>query len=137
MTRYLAQTRDPKLVKSYGCLSFAKIMAKNIGKGISKNLSRKYNQKPPDHAKQSATDSFKTASKRAIQKAAEATGDLIGNKIAVAVAKSYNGKITKVSKNSQQRNSETVTNEHDKEIPKERHISPEKRKEIIDDSRLK
>ena len=67
----------------------------------------------------------------------EATGDLIGNKIAVAVAKSYDGKITKVSKNSQQHNSETVTNEHDKEIPKERHISPEKRKEIIDDSRLK
>ena len=48
--------------------------------------------------------------KKFIQKAAEATGDLIGNKIA--------NKITKLSKNSQQNNSETVTNEHDKEIPK-------------------
>ena len=38
-------------------------------------------------------------------------------------------KITKVSKNSLQNNSETVTNENDKEIPKEipkeRYISPE------------
>ena len=46
-------------------------------------------------------------------------------------------KITGVSKNSQQNNSETVTNEYDKEIPKERYISPEKRKEIIDNLRLK
>ena len=68
-------------------------------------------------------------SKRAIQKTAEATGDLIGNKIAT--------KITKVSKNSQQNNSETVTNEHDIEIPKERYISPEERQEIIDELRLK
>ena len=68
-------------------------------------------------------------SKRAIQKTAEATGDLIGNKIAT--------KITKVSKNPQQNNSETVTNEHDIEIPKERYISPEERQEIIDELRLK
>ena len=33
----------------------------------------------------------------------------------------------KVSKNSQQNNSETVTNEYDKEIPKERYISSEER----------
>ena len=46
-------------------------------------------------------------------------------------------KITKVSKNSQQNNSDTVTDEHDKEISKERYISPEKRQEIIDDLRLK
>ena len=67
------------------------------------------------------------------QKTAETTGDLIGNKITDAVlsdtlatrAKSYHGKITKVSKNSQQDKSETVTNENDKEIPKERYISPE------------
>ena len=46
---------------------------------------------------------------------AEATGDLTGNKITDT--------ITKVSKNSQQNNLETVTNGHDKEIPKERRIS--------------
>ena len=44
----------------------------------------------------------------------EATWDLIGNKIA--------DRYTKVSKNSQQNYSEIVTNEHDKEIPKERYI---------------
>ena len=42
-------------------------------------------------------------------------------------------KITKVSRNSQQNNSETTTNEHDKEIPKERYISSEERQNIIDD----
>ena len=37
----------------------------------------------------------------------------------------------KVSKRSQQNNSKTVTNEKDKEIPKETYISPEKRQKII------
>ena len=58
---------------------------------------------------------------------------MIGNKIA--------DKIRKVSKTSPQNSLKTVTNEtesieHDKEIPKERYISPEKRQEIIDDLRL-
>ena len=73
-------------------------MAKNIGKNMSKNVSGKYNQKLLYHAKQSATDALKTTSNRAIQKTAEATGNLICNKIA--------NRITKVSKNSQQNNSE-------------------------------
>ena len=101
-------------VKRDGFLSFAKNVSKNIGKNISKNVSGKYNpsmlamrQKLLDHAKISATGALKTYSKRVIQKTAEATGDLIGNKIP--------NKITKVSKNSQQNNSETITNEHDKE----------------------
>ena len=47
-----------------------------------------------------------TDSKRAIQKTAEATDDLIDNKIT--------NKIIKVSKNSQQNNSETATNDYDK-----------------------
>ena len=46
-------------------------------------------------------------------------------------------KVTKVSKNSQQNNSETVTNQHVKEIPKKRYISPEERQEVIDEIRLK
>ena len=45
----------------------------------------------------------------------------------------------KVSKNSQKNNSETLTNENDKkvpkEIPKERYISPEERQKIIDNLR--
>ena len=44
--------------------------------------------------------------------------------------------ITKVSKTSQQNNSEIVTNEHDKEIPKEIKISPEETQKIIDDLKL-
>ena len=66
--------------------------------------------------------------KRAIQKIAEATGDFIVNNVAE--------RITKVSKNSQQNNSEILTNEHDKEILKERYVSPEERQEIIDELRL-
>ena len=60
-----------------------------------------------------------------IQKSSEETDDAIRNKIA--------SKIMVVSKNSQQNNSETVTNEHDKEIPKERYISPGERQKMIDD----
>ena len=58
----------------------------------------------------------------------QATGDLIGNKTA--------GRITKFSKYLQQNNSETYTNQYDKEISKERYISPEERQENLDDSRL-
>ena len=89
-----------------------------------KNLSSKYSRKLLDHAKQSATDALKTSSKTVIQKTAEATGHLIGNKIA--------NKVTGVSQNS-----EIVAKENNKEIPKERFISPEKRQEIIDDLKLK
>ena len=70
---------------------------------------------------------LKLVQKKKIQKTTEATGNLVGNKIA--------NRITGVSKNSQQNNSETVTNEHDKEIPKERYISPEERQKIIDNLR--
>ena len=96
-------------------------MDKNIGKNISKNLRNKYSQKRLDHAKQSAADALKTALKTAIQKIVEPTGDLTGNRIV--------DKITKLSKTSPQNNLEKVTNEEenlglDKEIPKERYISP-------------
>ena len=53
---------------------------------------------------------------------------MIGNKIP--------DRITKVPKNLEQNNSETVTTENDKEIPKERYISPEERQKIIDNLRL-
>ena len=53
---------------------------------------------------------------------------MIGNKIG--------NKVTGVSKNSQLNDSETATNAYDKEIPKERYMSPEKRQKIIDKFRL-
>ena len=55
------------------------------------------------YAKQSATYAFKTVLNRAIQKTTGAIGDLIGNKIA--------DKITKASRASTQKSSDTVTNE--------------------------
>ena len=72
-------------------------------------MNNKYGQKLIDTAKKSTTDAIKTASKRATQKTAEATGDLIGNKIA-----------------------------EDLELTtyKKRYISPEERKQIIDELRL-
>ena len=42
----------------------------------------------------------------------------------------------KVAKSSPQNNSETITNEYVKEIPKEKFISPVEREKIIDDLRL-
>ena len=124
MMPYSVQNTDRVFIKDYGFLSFAKNMGKNIGKNISKILSGKYSLKPLDHAKKSATDGLKTSSKRIIQKGAEGTSDLNGNEVV--------NKITKVSKNSQENNSERVTNENDKEIPKERYISSEERPKILD-----
>ena len=128
MTRCSVQTRKRIFVKRYGFFSFARNMSKNIGKNISKNLSGKYCKKSLDHAKQSTTDALKTSSKGVIQKKAKATADLIGNKIAY--------KITKVSRNPQQNNSEVVINEHDKEIPQEKYISLEEKQQIIEELRI-
>ena len=63
-----------------------------------------------------------------IQKTAKATDDLTGNKIG--------DRITKVSQNSQQNNSEPVSNEKEKEIPTERYISPDEIQKIIDNLML-
>ena len=133
MTRYSVQPRDRIFIKGYEVLSFAKNMSKNIGKSTSKNLSGKYRQKPLDHAKQSAVAALKTALKRVVHKKSEGTGDLICNKIT--------DKITKVSKTLPQCNLQIVTNEtenigFDREIPKEKYVSPEKGQKIIDDLRL-
>ena len=76
--------------------------AENTGKNVSKNLHDKYSQKLLDNAKQSAIDALNSTSKKVIQK-------------------------TCLKSNPQ-----TVTNEHDKEMPKERYVSPEERQKIID-----
>ena len=123
MMRSSVQPRDRIFVKGYRFLFFAKNIGKNIGENISEILSSKYSLTLLDHAKQSTADAFKTASKRAIQKTAEATSDLIGNKIV--------DRITKVSKNSQQNNSGSVTNEHDKEIPEETKSFQKKDRKLL------
>ena len=120
------QPRDQMFVKGYGILSFTENMGKNTAKNLYKNLSGLYSQKILGHVKRYTTDALKTTSKRAIKKTAEATGVLIGNKIADVVAKSYDGRIMTVSRSSSQNKSETITNKHDKEIPKKRYISRRK-----------
>ena len=88
-------------------------------------MRNKCSQKAFDHATQSTPDAHKTISKEVTQEIAEVTDDLVGNKIA--------DKITWVLKCSLQSSSETVEREtenisFDREIPKERHISPQKRR---------
>ena len=90
---------------------------------IFKYLRGNDRQKCLDHAKISSTDQLQTSSKKLIQKTAEAAGDFIGNKVA--------NKITRISKDSQQNNSETVTNEYDKEIPKEDIFLQNKGKKLL------
>ena len=137
MMRCSVQPREGIFVKGYEFLSFAKYMSKNIRKNISKNLSGKYSPamsamlQTLHHAKKSTTDALKISSKRVIQKTLEATGGLIGNETLDKAARSYEGKITKVSKKLQQINSETVRNENDKEIPKNIYMTPEERLLII------
>ena len=64
--------------------------------------------------------------KKVIQETAEATADFIGNKIAKRIAK--------VPKYLSQNNSETITNEHSKNIPKEwQKKSSEKIRKVSDD----
>ena len=93
-------------------------------------MSKKYGQKLADTARKSATDAIKTTSKRAIQETAEATRDLVGNKVA--------DKITSASKKSSKkpRDEESSSTEANKEIPKERYISPKERQQIINELRL-
>ena len=104
----------------------------SFAKNMGKSLSNKYGQKPFDSAKKSTMDAIKTASKRAIQKTAEATGDLIGNKIV--------DKITSLSKkpnhNNNNNNNSNNNNEDVELTHKKRYISPEERKQIIDELRL-
>ena len=111
--RYSIEPRERRYVKGYEFLSFAG------------NLNNKYGQQLVDSAKRSATDAFKIASKRAIQKTAEATGDLVGNTTA--------NKITSISKKPTSEPHPDVVNN---EIPKERYISPQERKKVIDELRL-
>ena len=57
--------------------------------------------------------------------------NLIDNKIADEVAKSHDDRITKAFKNSQENNSETVTDESGKEIPKDIYTEKKDKKLLI------
>ena len=105
-------------MKGHGFLSFAKSMGKS--------LSNKCGQKLLDGA---TKDAIKTASKREIQNTAETSGALICNKIA--------DKITNVSKKSAKELPNDETEEDfERTTHKKRYISPEERRQIIDELRL-
>ena len=126
---YSIEPSKRRHVKGYDSLSFARNIGTHANK-VAKNMRNKYGQKFADTAKKSATDALKTASKRAIQKTFEEPGDLVGNKIA--------DKSTSASKKSlkKPRDEESSSTEANKEIPKERYISPKKRQQIIDELKL-
>ena len=69
-------------------------------------MNGKYSQRRPDHAKQSVTDALKTSSKRGIQKKQK--------QMVIWLVINLLVKLLVFQKNSQQKNSEVVTNEHDK-----------------------
>ena len=64
-------------------------------------------------------------------------GENIGENISKNLSSKYERNFFIMLKRPQQNISETVTNEHDKEIPEERYVSPEERQKIIDELRLK
>ena len=115
--RYSIEPRDRIYVKGYGFLSFAR------------NMSYKYGQKIIDRTKTSATDAIKTSCKRATS---EAAGDLMVIKLLI--------KITSVSKkkSNYKNNDDDDDDDDDVELTthKKRYISPEKRKQIIEELRL-
>ena len=102
------------------------LLLKNIGK----SLTSKYGQKLFDSAKKSTTNVIKRTLKRAIQKTAEATGDLIDNKIA--------DKITTISKKPVKElpNNDEREEENMEITTHKTYISPEERKQVIDELRL-
>ena len=91
-------------------------------------LSNKYGQKLLVRAKKSTTDAIKAASKRAIQIPAKATGNPIGNKIA--------DKITSFAKKPNNNNNNNNNEDVKLTTHKKRYISPEERKQIIDELSL-
>ena len=125
MTTYLVQPRDQMFLKSYRFLSSAKSMGKNIGKNISKNVAGKYCQKFLIMLNNLQQMRLKQLQKQCFEKQQKQLVIWLVIKLLI-----------KISKNSQQNNSKTVTNKLDKEIPKRRYIYPEERQEIIDELRL-
>ena len=116
--RYSIEPRNRIYVKGYGFMSFAR------------SMSSKYKKKLVDTAEKSAADAIKTASKIAIQKTAEGTGGFISNNVA--------DKITSVSQKKSYNNDNDDDDDDDVELftHAKRYISPEERRQIIDELRL-
>ena len=130
--RYSIKLRDRIYVEGYRFSSFAKNIGKNATK-VAKSMSNEYSQKLLDRAKKSTTDTIKTASKTLIQKTAEATGNLVGNKIADKIT-SVSTELYPKSQNELRLKELHLQNNdanNETEVPKERHISPEKNNKLL------
>ena len=103
-------------------------------------LSNKYSETLFYSSKKSTTDTIRTASKRAIQKSTEATSDLFSNEIAHKITSASNELHSKSLKelHSKKLHSKELHSQNDNklETPKERYISPEKIRQVIDELRL-
>ena len=128
MMCYSVQPRDQIFVKGYGFLSFDKNVDKNIGQNINKNVSGKYSQELLNMLKNLQQMRLTLLQKYQFKKQQKQLVILIGNKIA--------DRITKVSENLPQNDLWTISNEQDKETPKDRYTSSKEIQEIIDDLRL-
>ena len=111
--RYSLAQNYRKYVKGYGFLSFAR------------EFGDKYGKKLIDSSTKTSKDFAKTASKKVLQKTSEATGNLIGNKIA--------DKITSIGKPKNKKEKDEINEMGETQ---EIYISPEKRKQIINDLKL-
>ena len=111
--RYSLEPNHRKYVKGYGFLSFAR------------KFGHKYDKKLIDSATKTSKYFAKTESKKVLQKTSEATGDLIGNAIA--------DKITSIGKPKNKNEKDEI---NEMEETQEIYISPEKRKQIINDLKL-
>ena len=105
--RYSTESKYRKYVKGYEFLSFARKIGDKYGKILMHTATK------------TGIYAAKTASKRVVQKTAEVAADLIGNEIA--------DKIASVGKSKEDDKTKNV---------EETFITPEERKQIIDELKL-
>ena len=113
-------------VRGYRFLSFAKNMGNYINKNISKNLSGKYSQKFLDHAKQLAKGALKTPWKKWFKKQQQQLVIWFVTRLPIKLQKPQ-----KIHHRLEAVESETDNTGFDKEILKEKHISPEKDRKLL------
>ena len=110
--RYSLEPYYRRYVQGQGFMSFAR------------NIGNKYGKQILDNSLTAGKDFAKIAGKKLLTKSAEATGDLIGNKRA--------DRITKSTRNKAQKKEDDRIMEETQELI----IPPEKREQIIRDSKL-
>ena len=143
--RHSLEPEYRKYVKGYGFLSFVRNFGDEYGKKLMNtaiktgtNFNSKNGKKLTDTTIKTGKDFATIVGKKIVHKSAEATGDLIGNKIADKITSMGRSKELgfavgpAVKPRSKKEKDETNIMEETQEI----YIPPEKRKQIIKDSKL-